>query len=89
MTPAGACKQQGTAEGFYRLSHQPDVSYRWQIILTPLALAAASILAAVVCFGGEGQPVRPLWIWSALLSGGLPLALPVAGNAPVIAEPGV
>ena len=65
VTPAGACKQQGTAEGFYRLSRQPDVSYRWQIILTPLALAAASILAAVVCFGGEGQPVRPLWIWSA------------------------
>ena len=83
MTPAGACKQQGTAEGFYRLSHQPDVSYRWQIILTPLALAAASILAAVVCFGGEGQPVRPLWIWSALLSGGLPLALPVAGTLPL------
>lgn len=83
VTPAGACKQQGTAEGFYRLSHQPDVSYRWQIILTPLALAAASILAAVVCFGGEGQPVRPLWIWSALLSGGLPLALPVAGTLPL------
>ena len=83
MTPAGACKQQGTAEGFYRLSRQPDVSYRWQIILTPLALAAASILAAVVCFGGEGQPVRPLWIWSALLSGGLPLALPVAGTLPL------
>ena len=83
VTPAGACKQQGTAEGFYRLSRQPDVSYRWQIILTPLALAAASILAAVVCFGGEGQPVRPLWIWSALLSGGLPLALPVAGTLPL------
>ena len=48
-----------------------------------LALAAASILAAVVCFGGEGQPVRPLWIWSALLSGGLPLALPVAGTLPL------
>ena len=83
VTPAGACKQQGTAEGFYRLSHQPDVSYRWQIILTPLARAAASLLAAVVCFGGEGQPVRPLWIWSALLSGGLPLALPVAGTLPL------
>ena len=83
VTPAGACKQQGTAEGFYRLSHQSDVSYRWQVILTPLALAAASILAAVVCFGGEGQPVRPLWIWSALLSGGLPLALPVAGTLPL------
>lgn len=37
----------------------------------------------MVCFGGEGQPVRPLWIWSALLSGGLPLALPVAGTLPL------
>lgn len=59
VTPAGACKQQGTAEGFYRLSRQPDVFYRWQIILTPLALAAASILAAVVCFGGRGSRCGP------------------------------
>ncbi len=46
-------------------SHQPDVSYRWQIILTPLALPRGRCLHSgggrCAIPGGEGQPVRLPW----------------------------
>ena len=32
---AGACKQQGRLEGFYRMWQSPDPAARWQPILTP------------------------------------------------------
>ncbi len=83
VTPAGACKQQGTAEGFYRLSRQPGFSYRWQIILTPLALAGClhSGGGGVLRRGGAAG-AAPVDSVSALLSGGLPLALPVGERCP-------
>lgn len=39
VTAAGVCRQQGTAEGFYRLCSKPDPARRWQNYALPLVLA--------------------------------------------------
>ena len=62
VTAAGACKQQGRLEGFYRLWQSPDPAARWQPILTPLYLALATVLALVAALAGH-QMNRFLWLW--------------------------
>lgn len=82
VTAAGACKQQGHLEGFYRLWQTEDPAARWQPILTPLYLATATVLACVVALSGH-QMHRFLWLWSALLSATIPLSLPLSGTLPM------
>lgn len=53
---------------------------RWQVILTPLLLTAATVLTGVVCVGG-GKMNQVLWVWSAILSATVPLSLPLTGGA--------
>ena len=82
VTAAGACKQQGSIRGFYRTSCQPDVAARWQTVLVPMLIAAASVLSGVVCLSTEDMG-HFFWVWSALLSAGLPLSLPLSGSLPL------
>lgn len=82
VTSAGACKQQGCLAGFWRLWQTEDPSVRWQLVLTPLLLVACTVLALVVALAGQ-QSQRFLWLWSALLSAGLPLSLPLSGALPL------
>jgi hypothetical protein len=82
LTAAGACKQQGTLKGFYQISGREDPARKWQSILVPLYLAAATVLAGVVTLSREGG-AHLLWVWSVLLVAGLPLALPLTGTLPL------
>lgn len=82
VTSAGACKQQGRLAGFWRLWQTEDPSVRWQLVLTPLLLAACTVLALVVALSGQ-QSQRFLWLWSALLSASLSLSLPLTGALPL------
>ena len=82
VTAAGACKQRGNLDGFYRTALRPGPAERWQAILTPLLLAAATVLAGVVCLGG-GKLNQLLWVWSAILSAAVPLSLPLTGSLPL------
>jgi len=82
VTAAGACKQKGTLEGFYRSACRPDPARRWQRILVPLILAVATVLAGMVVLSGKTASA-PLWVWSALLTASLPLALPLTGSLPI------
>ena len=47
VTAAGACKQRGSLAGFYRTTVRPGPAERWQVILTPLLLTAATVLTGV------------------------------------------
>ncbi len=82
VTAAGACKQRGTLDGFYHYSHRTDPARKWQKILIPVYLGAATVLAGIVILskkvGGD-----PLWIWSAILVAAIPLALPLTGALPL------
>ena len=79
---AGACKQQGTIRGFYNTAEKPSPARKWQAILLPLYLAAATVLAAVVALSRE-KGAGMLWVWSALLTAGLPLALALVDTLPL------
>ena len=82
ITAAGACKQQGTINGFYNTAHRESLPRKWQTVLTPIYLAAATVLSAVVALSrkdGAGM----LWVWSALLAAGIPLSLPLADTLPL------
>ena len=82
VTAAGACKQRGKLQGFYNISREDDPSRRVQCLGLPLLLGAATVLAGVVCLGGErmGEFFR---VWSAMLSASVPLGLPLCGTMPV------
>lgn len=82
VTAAGACKQRGSLAGFYRTTVRPGPAERWQVILTPLLLTAATVLTGVVCVGG-GKMNQVLWVWSAILSATVPLSLPLTGTLPL------
>ena len=82
VTAAGACKQKGTIDGFYRNAHRADPARKWQLILVPLYLAMATVLAGVVILSRR-VAADPLWIWSALLAAAVPLALPLTGTLPL------
>ena len=82
VTAAGACKQRGSLAGFYRTTVRPGPAERWQVILTPLLLTAATVLTGVVCVGG-GKMNQVLWVWSAILSATVPLSLPLTGALPL------
>ena len=73
---AGACKQRGRLDGFYRLTDKADPTLIWQNYMVPFLLAAATILAAVTAILGDSMD-RFLWIWSAMLCAAVPLALPI------------
>ncbi|MBQ0037435.1 MAG: hypothetical protein KBS74_02050 [Clostridiales bacterium] len=79
VTAAGACKQSGRLDGFYHLSNRDDPARRWQILLVPMLLIIATVLAFVVCLS-DHKMNQFLWIWSALLTAGLPLSLPLTGT---------
>lgn len=79
VSAAGACKQQGRIEGFYHSFGYPDPARRSQMVLLPLLLATATVLAGVVCIGGERMQ-EFLWVWSAMLTASLPLGLPLCGT---------
>jgi hypothetical protein len=82
VTAAGACKQSGRLEGFYHLTSREDPARRWQMLLVPLLLALATVLAAVVCLG-DHRMEDFLWVWSALLTASVPLSLPLTGTLPL------
>ena len=82
VTSAGACKQKGTIDGFYHNTNRTDPARKWQRILVPLYLAAATVLAGVVILSRHVAG-DPLWVWSALLVATIPLGLPLTGTLPL------
>lgn len=82
LTSAGACKQKGSAGGFYTTFQAPDPAAVSQRVLLPLLLSTCTVLAGVVCIGGErmGDFLR---VWSALLTAALPLGIPLCGSLSV------
>ncbi len=82
VTAAGVCRQQGTAEGFYRLCSKPDPARRWQNYALPLVLATASVLSGVVCFSGGNMSDFP-WVLTALTTAGAGLGIPLSGALPM------
>lgn len=82
LSAAGVCKQQGTIRGFYHIAGKEPPVRKWQTILVPLYLAVTVVLSGVVALSrrdGAGM----LWIWSAMLAAGLPLALPLTDTLPL------
>ena len=82
VTSAGACKQKGRIDGFYTAFQRPDPAAVSQNILLPLLLSGCTVLAGVVCIGGERMEDF-LRVWSALLTAALPLGLPLCGSLSV------
>ena len=82
VTAAGVCRQQGTAEGFYRLCSKPDPARRWQNYALPLVLATAAVLSGVVCFSGGNMSDFP-WVLTALTTAGAGLGTPLSGALPM------
>ena len=82
VTAAGVCRQQGTAEGFYRLCSKPDPARRWQNYALPLVLATAAVLSGVVCFSGGNMSDFP-WVLTALTTAGAGLGIPLSGALPM------
>ena len=92
-TERGACKQRGTAHGFYTALAQDDISTAWQICLTPVILVAAIIFAGLSSLG-QGRGADFLLNLSVILTAGAtfawPLcwALPFAGLAATLQKTG-
>lgn len=87
VTAAGVCRQQGTAEGFYRLCSKPDPARRWQNYALPLVLATAAVLSGVVCFSGGNMSDFP-WVLTALTTAGAGFGIPLSGLCPCTICPG-
>lgn len=81
QTAAGVCKQKGLIEGFYHATNRRDPVRAWQSVLTPLLLSAATVLSGVVCLSRKDMN-HFLWVWSAMLSASVPLALPLTLTLP-------
>ena len=82
VTAAGVCRQQGTAEGFYRLCSKPDPARRWQNYALPLVLATAAVLSGVVCFSGGNMSDFP-WVLTAMTTAGAGFGIPLSGALPM------
>lgn len=82
VTAAGACKQKGVMEGFYRTMDQPDPARRWQTYVLPLLISAATVLAGLVCLTKRSMEDF-LFVWSAMLTVAVPPALPLTGTLPL------
>ncbi|MBQ2062406.1 MAG: hypothetical protein II458_06990 [Oscillospiraceae bacterium] len=82
VTAAGTCKQKGTIKGFYNTAFREAPPRRWQNVLVPLYLAAATVLSAVVALSRKDS-AGFLWVWSALLAAGIPLSLPLTDTLPM------
>ena len=82
VTSAGACKQKGRAGGFYTTFQTPNPAAVSQNLVLPLLLSACTVLAGVVCIGGERMDDF-LRVWSALLTATLPLGIPLCGSLSV------
>ena len=82
QTAAGACKQKGLIEGFYHTTCGADPVRRWQSILVPLLLSAATVLAGLVCLTKKDMQ-HFLWVWSAMLSASIPLSLSLTMSLPL------
>lgn len=82
VNSAGACKQQGRLDGFYRTARKNDPTRQAQTILLPLLLSTATVLTGVVCIG-ERRLDEFFRIWSVMLSVSVPLSLPLCGTLPV------
>ena len=79
VTNSGACKQQGRIDGFYNTFRADEPSRQVQAVLLPLLLSAVTVLAGVVCIGGERMEDF-LWVWSSMLTASVPLGLPLCGT---------
>ena len=82
LSAAGACKQQGTLRGFYTSAYRIPPARKWQTVLVPLYLTVATVLSAVAALARRDS-AGMLWIWSALLTAGVPLALPLTDTLPL------
>ena len=82
ITAAGACKQRGKLRGFYNISRLADPAERLQVLLVPMLLSAATVLAGVVCLGGS-RTAEFFHVWSAMLLAAVPLGLPLSASLPL------
>ena len=82
VTSAGACKQKGHVKGFYHAFLKPDPSAVSQTVLLPLLLPVCTVLAGVVCIGGDRMEDF-LRVWSLLLTASVSLGLPLCGSLSV------
>ena len=82
VSAAGATKRKGTLRGFYTAAQQLSPAERVNVLLLPLLLAAATVLAGVVCIGGD-RVAEFCYVWSALLCASVPLSLSLCGTLPL------
>ncbi len=80
-TEQGACKQRGTAAGFYTAAVADGLAERWQMLLLPVILAASVVFAVLSSFG-QGRRGDLFLNWSVILAAGGTFALPLCWALP-------
>ncbi len=80
-TGQGACKQRGTARGFYTTASRPDGAAVLSAALGPVVLVATVVFAGLSSLG-QGRGDDFLLNWSALLCAGGTFALPLCWGLP-------
>ena len=81
-TELGLCKQKGKLAGFYHISDRTDPARRWQMLISPFLVSAATILSGLVHFT-TGQEESFLRIWAVMLAASAPLSMPLNGVLPL------
>ena len=80
-TVNGARKRRGAVTGFYTAALAQNFSNRWQTLLLPVTLAASLVFAALSSVGQER--VSDFFLnWSAILTAGATLVLPLCWGLP-------
>ena len=77
----GIAKGRGSSAGFYTRAAMEDTATQWQRLLLP-ALAAASLVFAVLASVGQGRSQDLLWCWSVILCAGSALVAPLVYHVP-------
>ena len=80
-TEKGACKQAGTARGFYTTAMGENGASVWQTALTPVILVASLVFAGLSSLG-QGRGDDFLLNWSAILAAGATFSLPLCWGLP-------
>ena len=80
-TERGACKQRGSARGFYTALAEEDISTAWQAALTPVVLMASFVFAGLSSLG-LGRRGDFLLNWSVILTAGATFAWPLCWSLP-------
>lgn len=80
-TPRAACKQQGTAKGFYTIAERDNFTIWWQTALLPVILMASIVFAGLTSVA-QGHSAAFLLHLSAILVAGGTFSLPLCWALP-------